>query len=200
MEKCVYQAQWEVHEQTCMCTCRGWALLMGYISQEKVPFHKNKWSLSSGGLKETYIQASKTCLTVSPNEDNLNGGCGAGPLCSAKHSSSFREVTAGSVSKQWVWKPSFGVWASVLDHKCLFWSQLYFRENIFYMTVFQAGVCKLASTHHKNITRKPNRSHPFLHHSAPPYFHVCIGWSKQTGEVTKTTNIQRSDQVYLVAW
>lgn len=68
-----------------------------------------------------------------------------------------------------------GVWASVLDHKCLFWSQLYFKsssENIFYMAVFQAVVCKPASIHHKKVTSKPNRSHPFPHHSAPSYFHV----------------------------
>lgn len=88
-----------------------------------------------------------------------------GTLCSAKHSSSSREVTAGSMSTQWVWKPCFGVLASMLDHKCLFWSQLYLKpswENIFYMAVFQEVVYKPARSHHKKATSKPYRSHPSL--------------------------------------
>lgn len=100
-----------------------------------------------------------------------------GALCSAKHRSSFREVTARSMSKQWVWKPCFGVWASVLDHKCPFWSQLYFKpswESIFYMAFFQAVVCKSARTHHKKLTSKPLPS-PFCFLILP-----CVNKRKHT--------------------
>lgn len=89
-ENCVYQAHWEAHGQTCMSIYRGWASLMSYISQEKVPFHKNKSSLSSVGLKETCIQASETCLKVSPNEDNLSGKGSGGGWCSVKPAASGR--------------------------------------------------------------------------------------------------------------
>lgn len=86
--------------------------------------------------------------------------CWSGALCVAKHWSSLREVIAGngagqelgSMSKQRVWKPRFGLWASVLDHKRPFWSWFYFKpswESIFYMGASHAMVCKPARNHCK---------------------------------------------------
>lgn len=187
---------WEVHRQTFMSIYREWASPMGYKSQEKVPVHKSKRSV---GLKEMYSGKWNLFNCFTKWREPEWGGA----LCSAKHSSIFREVTAGSVSKQWVWKPRFGVWVSVLDHKCLFWSQLCFKpswENIFHMAGFQEVVCKPARAHHKKVTSKPDRSHSFAHHSASSYLHVYVGGSKQIGEVTKTMIIQCSDQVCLVVW
>lgn len=106
------------------CVYRGWASLMGHISREKVPVHKNKWLQPSVGLKETCFQASKTCLTVLPNEDNRSGGS---VLSQAQEQ--LQGGYSGAMSKQWAWRPHFGVRTSVLDHRCPFWSQPYFKPS-----------------------------------------------------------------------
>lgn len=203
-ENCVYQAQWEAHGQTCMCIYRGWASLMSYISLGKVPFHTNKWSPSSVGLKETCIQASETCLTVSLNEDNLSGkewwwwGCSVLSQAQQQLQGGYSWVcgqTVGLETMLWCLSLCAGSQVSFLVSAVL---QTQLREHLlhgcFPSSSLQTSKNPSQKSHQQTLS---SRSHPFPHHSAPSYFHVYIGGSKKTGEVTKPMNIQCSEQVYL---
>lgn len=83
---------------------------------------KEVFTAVSGVLSKHVFKQAKHVF-VSPNEDNLRR-CDAA-LLSRGSVCGLGEVTAGnsagqglrSMGKQQVWKPYFGLWASVLDHK-----------------------------------------------------------------------------------
>lgn len=156
------------------CIYRGWASLMGYIPQEKVSVHRNKWLPSSVCLKEMYSSKQNLFNCVTKWGQTEWGLC-AQPSAGAASGRLQRvhEQTAGLETMLWYLNLCAGSQVSFLVSAIL-QTQLRTSFNGF----FQAVVCKPARIHHKKVTRKPDRSHPFPHHAAPSSFHVYM--RKQT--------------------